>query len=186
MNGLEQADEQLIKGFRQTGQPRILDELFGRYVGIVRGMIYPMVLNNADADDLTQEVFIRAARALDRFEGRARFPTWLYRIAMNTTHSFLARRMKRHIHEGEPETECAAPEKDHPDRRVMAGELDCAISCALEALPPTLRAAVVLTILQDIPIPEAARIEACSPATMYWRIHKARRQLREELGRHLS
>jgi len=55
-------------------------------------------LRNADADDLTQEVFIRAVRGLDRFEGRARFRTWLYRIAMNTTHRFLAKRMKRHIH----------------------------------------------------------------------------------------
>ena len=186
MSSEEQTDEQLIFGFKETGQSTFLDQLFGRYTGIVRRMIYPMVFNDADADDLTQEVFIRAVKGLDRFKGRARFPTWLYRIAMNTTHSFLAKRVKRHIHEGESETDCPAPEKDHPDRRAMAGELDRAISCALEALTPTLRAAIMLTILQDIPIPEAARIEECSPATMYWRVHKARRQLKEELGRHLS
>jgi RNA polymerase sigma-70 factor, ECF subfamily len=186
MSGREQTDEELIAGFKETGQSCFLDKLVGRHAGIVRSMIYPMVFNNADADDLTQEVFIRAVKGLDRFEGRACFRTWLYRIAMNTTHHFLAKRRKQHIHEGEPETDCPAPEKDHPDRRAMAGELDRAISCALEALAPTLRAAIMLTILQDIPILEAARIEDCSPATMYWRIHKARRRLREELGRYLS
>ena len=186
MSLLEEADEQLIACFKETGQARFLDTLFGRYIRIVRNMIYPMVLNDADADDLTQEVFVRAAKGMRQFEGRSRFSTWLYRIAMNTTHRFLAVRTSRPVFEGEPETDCPAPGRDHPDRRAMAGELDRAMALALEKLPPAWRAAIMLTVLQDIPILEAARIEACTPATMYWRIHKARRQLREELGRHWS
>lgn len=179
-------DDQLIASFKETGQTRFLDELFEPYVGMVRGMIYPMVLNDADADDLTQEIFIRAARGLARFRGHSRFSTWLYRVAMNAVHSFLRKRGSRPVVNGEAADDPPGPAKDRPDRSLMASELDAAIARALDELPPPFRASIVLTILRGVPVMEAARIENVTPATMYWRVHQARRRLKDRLGRYLT
>ena len=84
------SDEELVASYRDLGQREALDELTKRHLGPVRAMIYPMVLDGTLADDLTQEVFLRAFRALASFNGRLRFSTWLYRVAMNTAHGFLA------------------------------------------------------------------------------------------------
>ena len=185
MNRPEAGDELLIAQFKDTGRTSFLDDLFARHMGMVRSMVYSMVLNDADADDLAQDIFIRAGKALGRFEGRSRFSTWLYRIAMNTTHRFLRTRSARPLDPLEHE-DCPVPEHGHPDRSAMAGELDRAIADALDELAPALRAAIVLTVIQDVPVSDAARVEGCSTATMYWRVHRARKQLRAELGRYLS
>lgn len=177
-------ERSVIERFKATGDAGVLDPLFEQHMPVVRRMILPMVVNEADADDLTQEVFLRAARHLHAFEGRARFSTWVYRIAMNTTHSFLRRRREVTMPEDAPEPN--APPHDRPDRMVQAYEFDGAVGRALEHLTPSLRAAVSLVLMEDMPIRDAARIEGCTVATMYWRIHKARRDLRESLREHLA
>ena len=149
-------------------------------------MISQMITNDADVDDLTQEVFLRAIRNISSFRGESQFSTWLYRIAMNTTHSFLRGKSRR-----EPATvEVPAGQVDcrasTPERLAMADELDDAITAAVGSLPPALRAALVLTTLQGLGAREAARIEGCTAATMYWRIHKARKILKKRLDKYLT
>ena len=73
-----------------------------------------------------------------------------------------------------------------PDRLAMAGELNGAITAAIGSLSPALRAAVVLTTLQGLGVHEAAKIEGCTTATMYWRIHKARNILKKRLEKYLT
>ena len=90
----EMSDDELLDAFSGTGAVRHFDELVRRHIGKVRGMIYPMVLNDADADDITQEVFLRVMNGISRFKRRSSFSTWLYRIVMNTTHTFLTRRTR--------------------------------------------------------------------------------------------
>ena len=68
----------------------------------------------------------------------------------------------------------------------MQGELQAAVEVALGELPPKLRAAMVLVTLGRLEISEAARIEGCTRATMYWRIHEARKRLKQRLEAHLS
>src|SRR5450759_1461826 len=103
------SNEHLVDSFQQTGEMRHLDELVNRHMPKVRAMIYAMVLNHADADEITQEVFIRMANGITGFQKRAIFSTWLYRIAMNTTHSFLRCRSR------DPADVIADP-PDQPDR----------------------------------------------------------------------
>ena len=91
------SDEQLIDSYVKSGERHALEELVGRYLDKVRGMVFSMVLDPSLADDLTQEVFLRALRGLAGFDGRAKFSTWLYRVAMNTTHSFLAKRNRSRL-----------------------------------------------------------------------------------------
>ena len=149
-------------------------------------MISQMVINDADADDLTQEVFLRAIRGINGFQGKSRLSTWLYRIAMNTVHDFLRGQNRPQPAPGEVLEDLADLRASTPERLAIAGELNNAISAAVGSLPPTLRAAVVLTILQGLRVHEAAEIEGCTAATMYWRIHKARKILKKRLEEYLT
>lgn len=179
-------DEQLIDAFRQSGAVEHLDVLMRRHLARVRGVIFPMVLNESDTDDLTQEVFVRAFRGLSGFRGRAKFSTWLHRIAVNTTRSFLSKRNRSPIETREKFPESAGSTHTVPDQRAMAGELDREIQTALAALSDKLRAAIVLTVIQDWSVSRAAKAEGCSVATMYWRVHQARKFLKKNLKGYLE
>jgi RNA polymerase sigma-70 factor (ECF subfamily) len=179
-------DEQLVASYRDSGQAEALEELVGRYIARIRGMTYQIVLDRPAADDLTQEVFLRVVRGLSTFNGRSKFSTWLYRLAMNTTRSYLLQRKRSPvaIHPDLPET--AQARHSQPECAAMEAELETAVDAALAELSPKLRAAIVLTSLERFDVKEAARIEGCTAATMYWRIHEARRQLKKRLGKYLS
>lgn len=174
------SDEALIADFKRAGDRTFLETLIKRHIGKVRAMIYHMVLNDADADDLTQEVFIRMAHAICGFREASSFPTWLYRIALNTTVSFLRKKQRMPV---ATETDLAVLVDGAalPNDQIAANETDCLIAKALASLSPRLRAAISLTALDGLEAAEAARIENCSLATMYWRIHHARRLLRKKL-----
>lgn len=175
-------DSELIDAYRDSGCQQSLDELMRRYLGRMRGVVFQMVLDEEAADDLTQEVFLKAFRGLAKFDGRAAFSTWIYRIAMNTTYSFLARRKQSPVQFGAELPEPSTGSSDSPDRVAMQAELSGQIGRALDRLSPKLRAAIVLTSLHDWSPAEAAKIEGCSTATMYWRIHEARKQLHQQLA----
>ncbi len=180
------SDEQLIDCYRESGQRQALEELVGRYLGKVRGTVYAMVLDASLADDLTQEVLLRAIRGLAGFHGRATFSTWLYRVAMNTTHSFLARRCRSPVTFRRELPDLPSAASKSAERTAIGSELDGAIRAALADLTPKLRAAIVLTALEQLDAAAAARIGGCSTATMYWRIHEARKQLKKRLEGHLA
>jgi len=178
-------DEQLLRDFRLTGDVAVLDVLLDRHIKTTRAMIYQMVLNHADADDLTQEVFLRAFRWIGTFREKSRFSTWLYRIALNTTHSFLARKASAPF-----ESHVVPPEQmdrpgNSPDGRALGEELNSEVVSALESLSPKLRASVVLTAIQGIGAKEAAQVEGCTVPTLYWRVHEARKILRKRLDSYL-
>ena len=84
-------DEDLIRSYRASGSESALNELVGRHIGQIRRLVFSMVLDDAVADDLTQDVFLRAIRGLASFDGRSQFSTWIYRVAMNTVYSHLDR-----------------------------------------------------------------------------------------------
>ena len=176
----EPDDEKIVARFQESGDTELLDALVRRHVPGVRNMIYAMVLNTADADDLTQETFVRAIRGIAGFRRRARFSTWLYRIAMNTTRSFLSRKRRSPVLYRENPAESSTS----PNAATDNDALDPAIHAALASLSPRLRAAIVLTGIRGLRAREAARVEGCSAATLYWRLHQARKILRERLREH--
>jgi RNA polymerase sigma-70 factor (ECF subfamily) len=181
-----QSDEQLVACYKDSGRREALDELTRRHLGRVRAMIYPMVLDGTLADDLTQEVFLRAFRGLASFNGRSRFSTWLYRVAMNTTNSFLIRRRRAPVGFRAELPDVSRSSAQRPEACVMDVELQTDIQAALGELPPKLRAAIVLIAMDGMDAGEAARIEGCSRPTMYWRLHEARKRLKQRLKGHLT
>lgn len=175
------SDAELVATFRRTGRLEALDCLVRRHLARVNSMICRMGVGDWDADDLTQEVFLRAAKGLPGFRSGAQFSTWLYRITMNVTRTFLAHRNRTIADRATPPDEAVDSVSAPADKGAVGRELEDRIARALDALPPTLRAAIVLAALHEIPRAEAARIEGCSLPAMYWRVHKGRKLLKERL-----
>ena len=177
---VEIRDEKLLDAFIESGEIRHFDELVRRHIGKVRSMIYPMVLNDADTDDLTQEVFLRVVDNISGFRKMALFSTWLHKIAMNTTYSFL-RKKSRNFIVNYADTPEQPDNSSPPASNLVAEEIDSQIGNALASLSPSLRSAITLITIQGMSVKEAAKVEGCLAATIYWRVHEARRILRNKL-----
>jgi len=144
------------------------------------------VLNHSDADDLTQEVFLRVTKSLAQFKGDSKFSTWLYRVTVNTSTRFLERRGKLPAEIDSRAPEPLERETQGPECRMLSGETAQAVADALATLTPALRAAMVLVVLDGVSVDEAAEVEGCTASTIYWRIHEGRKILRQRLAGYLT
>ena len=148
----------------------------------VYGALRRFGLDAGEADEVVQEVFVRAWRGLPRFEERARLSTWLYRIAFNEAQRRLSRRGCRHA-EPDPEGDDAIaslPESSAlgPEAQTLDREFEQTVECALDQLPADWRAAVVLRDLEGLSTQEAAEITGVGEAAFKSRLHRGRMQLR--------
>lgn len=152
-------------------------------------------LDAGDADEVAQEVFLRAWRGLARFEERAQFSTWLYRIAFNEAQRRLARRTLPRAQSASdasvgdtPDPVAALPEpaESGPEARALAGEFERQLDAALDELPPEWRAAVVLRDVEGLSTHDAAEIAGVGEAAFKSRLHRGRMQLRALLEPYLE
>jgi len=171
-------DEELIAKYQDEGDSLVLDPLFSRHIDRVRAIVYPILLNDADADDVTQEVFRRVHKALAQFQRKSSFTTWLHRIALNAAHNHIrGRHWERQVEWDAENPPQQGVSDNRPSDGLIAGETLDAVEKALRQLSPVLRAALVLTIMEGKEVHEAAKIQGCLVATMYWRVHQARKQM---------
>ena len=156
-----------------------------RHMKPVRSVIHALVLNEADADDVTQEAMLRIISGLDTFRGQAAFTTWRYRVAVNTALSFLRQRNRLRVRLSAVDPPDEAPDREDrtPPRQAEASELNRLITAAMKLLPPEQRAALALVAIQGLSEKEAAIACRCNFATLRWRLYRARQRLRVELGR---
>jgi RNA polymerase sigma-70 factor (ECF subfamily) len=168
-------------------------EAFGSLVRRHQRRVYMTALRmtgcHDDAHDVAQEAFVRAYSRLASFDGRSDFFTWLYRIVVNVALNHLrkARRQRTVPLEEVVLPEPLAKQAGNDPRRALelkrlVQKLDAALQ---EALTPTLRATLVLVIMDGLPYRDAAAILDCSEGTVAWRVHEARQKLREALGQSL-
>lgn len=172
------ADEELVR-LAASGDKQAFAELVRRHQGKVRGLLLRLTANPSVADDLAQEVFLRAYRGLVGFEGRARFSTWLYRIAYNV---FLNHRTRGRQFDALPagfESLAAAPEDEHSATRC---DMRRDLSAAIAALPERYRVVVTLYYLQDVSYPEIAEVLDVPLGTVKTHLHRAKKLLRKELS----
>jgi RNA polymerase sigma-70 factor (ECF subfamily) len=156
----------------------------------VHGALRRFGLDAGEADDVTQEVFVRAWRGLARFEERAQLSTWLYRIAFNEAQ----RRLSRHqLPRAEPPLEgedpvASVPEEAHlgPEARVLDREFEAILERALAELPTDWRAAVVLRDIEGLSTEAAAAAAGVRQAAFKSRLHRGRMQLRALLEPYLA
>jgi RNA polymerase sigma-70 factor, ECF subfamily len=176
------ADESALVTAAKAGDRSAFDELVRQTHAAVYTLAYRLTGNEEDARDVTQDAYLRAYKGLRRFRGEARFGTWMYRITANCAATHLGRR-QRHRHE---ELFDDAPVADvrsihDPALRAEAGELRASLLAALDRLPPKLRAVVVLRDIYDLPHEAIAAELDISETAAKVRLHRARRQLRDDL-----
>ena len=150
-----------------------------------------MLADRGEAEDAVQETFLRAFRAIDRFDGRAELSTWLYRICVNVSLNTLRRRRRvdaADIQDPRLPEPAADPMQGQTDPRHVASarELYGRLGHALDELSPSLRSTVIMVLIDGVPQKDAAEALGCSEGTIAWRVHEARRRLREKLGDYLD
>jgi RNA polymerase sigma-70 factor, ECF subfamily len=147
-------------------------------------------LDADEAGDVAQEVFLRAWRSLDRFEGRSQLSTWLYRIAFNEAQRRLSQRRSVPVAadpDGADPIAAIPDSPDHePDAQALENELGEAVDAALSQLPHALRAAVVLRDLEGLSTDEAAAVAGVRPSAFKSRLHRGRLALRPLLAPYLE
>lgn len=147
-------------------------------------LVYRIVGNVADAQDLTQEVFIKALQREDQLKDAAKAPHWLSRIATNTAIDFLRRHGRIAFCELDemPDRACSSP-AESPEQLVLRAEREAILEGGLQVLTARERAALVLRDVEGLPAEEVARHLSCSKATVRSHIANARVKVRRYLSR---
>lgn len=170
------------------------DELIRRYQERIYATLYHMTSNHEDANDLTQETFIKAYRALKSFKGDSSFYTWIYRIAVNKTINFLKSRKNRsHMSlndvdfnaENDPDLVALVSDKT-PRRDLNLSELQEKLNEAMQKLSEVHRMVVTLHDVQGLSHDEIAKIIGCNVGTVRSRLFYARQQLQGTLADYLK
>ena len=170
----------------KAGDRAAFEELVRRYRSRILALALHLSGNESEAEDITQEVFLKAYQKISSFEGRSHFFTWVYRMTVNR--SLNAKRDKKRRREealDDPRV-ARALRIDAGGDPVKAAELRSTyvrLLQALDNLPVKMRTSVVLVVLQGLSHAEAAVVQQCSPGTVAWHINQARTRLRESMNK---
>lgn len=183
-------DERDLLARAKRGEMLAYDELVRHYQGRIYALVYNMTSNKEDAEDLVQDVFVKAYASLARFEEKSSFYTWVYRIAINRTLNFLKKRQRNPkmslddvdngVERDPAYVELSA--RESPFRDATLSELQEKLNKALMTLSENHRTVVVLHDIQGVPHEEIASMIGCSQGTVRSRLFYARQQLQAELS----
>jgi RNA polymerase sigma-70 factor (ECF subfamily) len=186
----EPASEHDLVRRARAGDQDAFAELVTMHADRVYRALRRFGLDAGEADDVAQEVFLRAWRGLGRFEERAQFSTWLYRIAFNEAQRRLSRRPPPPLSPNPDGADpvIALPEAPQlgPEARALDREFEQTLERALAQLPDEWRTAVVLRDIEGLPTAEAAEIVGIRQAAFKSRLHRGRMQLRALLEPYLG
>lgn len=174
------SDQQLVKRV-QKGDKRAFDVLVVRYQHKIAALVSRFIKDHDEVQDVTQEAFIKAYRALAGFRGDSQFYTWLYRIAINTAKNYLVSRNRRPpgsdidaeeavFYEGSD----ALKDVDTPETNLMGEQMMAVINKTISELPEDLRTALTLREYDSLSYEEIAQVMSCPVGTVRSRIFRAR------------
>lgn len=188
--GDREADQALVERV-QAGDRQAFGLLVAKYQRRLLRLVSRLVRDPAEAEDVAQEAFIKAYRALPQFRGDSAFYTWLYRIAINTAKNTLVSRERSPIsyeinlnsEDDAPDVVSRLRDPDTPEGLALTEEIRSTVTAAIDALPEDLRTAIVLRELDGMSYEEIAAAMDCPVGTVRSRIFRAReaidRRLRE-------
>ena len=186
-----ETDQKLVQR-AQRGDLRAFDLLVLKYQGRISALVSRYLSDSGDVEDVTQEAFIKAYRALERFRGDSAFYTWLYRIAANAAKNHLVAKGRRpssdvSIEDAEAFHEFGLnSDSGSPEAIAIGDELLGAVDAAMQALPEELRAALTLRELEGLSYDDIAEVLWCPVGTVRSRIFRAREaideRVREQIG----
>ena len=181
-------DQQLVER-AQRGEKKAFDLLVGKYQRRLARLLSRFIRDGADIEDVTQEAFVKAYRALPSFRGESAFYIWLYRIGINTAKNFLSSSGRRPVLNSEVEDEdgehydlaSQVPDLNTPETELMNKEIVATVNAAVEALPEELRTAITLREMEGLSYDEIASVMNCPIGTVRSRIFRAREAIAAEL-----
>jgi RNA polymerase sigma-70 factor (ECF subfamily) len=183
----DDSDQQLVERV-QAGEKAAFDLLVRKYQHRVLKLVSRFVSDAAEAEDVAQEAFIKAYRALASFRGDSAFYTWLYRIAINTAKNALVSNRRRPVDFDldlqDPEQydrHARLKEGDTPEGVLLTEEIRNVVERAMEQLPEDLRTAIVLRELEGLSYEEIAEAMDCPVGTVRSRIFRAREAIDRKL-----
>jgi RNA polymerase sigma-70 factor (ECF subfamily) len=178
--GVEQSDLELVRR-AQRNERGAFDLLVLKYQHKVIKLVARLLRDPAEAEDVAQEAFVKAYRALGSFRGDSAFYTWLYRIAVNTARNAIASRQRRPL---EYEADLSESEQsnlasrlrdtDTPEANALSEEIRVTVNEAIGQLPEDLRTAIVLREVEGLSYEEIAAAMDCPVGTVRSRIFRAR------------
>jgi RNA polymerase sigma-70 factor, ECF subfamily len=183
-----EVDQALVERV-QRGDKRAFELLVTKYQRKIFRLLSRLIRDPAEIEDVAQEAFIKAYRALPNFRGESAFYTWLYRIAINTAKNHLVAQGRRVPTTTEAEVEDAENFDDAdqlrdvstPDAMLLSRQVGEAVNRAIEKLPADLRTAIVLRELEGLSYEEIAESMNCPIGTVRSRIFRAREAIADEL-----
>jgi RNA polymerase sigma-70 factor (ECF subfamily) len=174
------SDSQLVKRV-QKGDKRAFDLLVLKYQHKIAAVVSRYINDHSEVQDVVQEAFIKAYRALGNFRGESAFYTWMYRIAINTAKNHLVSRSRRppsiDVDLDDAEYYSGADllrDNDTPENQLFRDQLEAAVNRAIRALPEDLRSAVTLREMEGLSYEEIAEVMDCPVGTVRSRIFRAR------------
>lgn len=180
-------DQELVRRV-QRGDSAAFDALVRKYQHRIIGLIGRYIPDWSECQDVAQETFLRAYRALGNFRGDAQFYTWLHRIAVNTAKNYLVAQNRRpptdDIDAGDAEqfdTGIRLRDNDTPEHELLRQEIERTLMRAVEALPEELRTAISLREVEGLSYDEIASKMGCPIGTVRSRIFRAREAIDAEL-----
>jgi RNA polymerase sigma-70 factor (ECF subfamily) len=177
-----QEEASLVARLR-TGDRHAFEELVIAYQHRVFGVALRMLGNRAEAEEIAQETFLRAHRALPEFRGEARLYTWLYGIASRLCLNRLASADRRLVRGDDEALTAAASDEPSAAAVLERAEIDAAVREAVASLPEERRIVVVLRDLEGLSYEEIGEVLALEPGTVRSRLHRARLDLKAKLER---
>ncbi|MGK5023788.1 RNA polymerase sigma factor RpoE [Janthinobacterium sp. RB2R34] len=185
----EREGDQLLVERVQAGDRRAFDVLVSKYQRRLMRLVSRLVHDPAEAEDVVQETFIKAYRALRHFRGDAAFYTWLYRIGINTAKNYLVTQSRRAPTSSETDTEQAESfddgsklrDNNTPESVLASKQIAATVNAAMDVLPIELRTAIVLREIEGLSYEEISEIMACPIGTVRSRIFRAREVIAEKL-----
>ncbi|MGD2175731.1 MAG: sigma-70 family RNA polymerase sigma factor [Candidatus Brocadiaceae bacterium] len=181
------SDADLVRLARQ-GEDQAFGDLVERHQDYIYNAVFHLVGSEKDAEDLAQEVFVRAYEGLGSFEGRAKFTTWVYGIMLNTVRSFWRRQGRRDVvsldlARDDPDSPTPEPPADGegPVRMAIRQEQVSVVRAAIAELEDDLREILVLRDIQGFTYDEMAETLAVPQGTVKSRLHRARQRLKDSL-----
>lgn len=181
-------DQQLVER-AQRGEKRAFDLLVAKYQRRLGRLLSRFIRDSADVEDVTQEAFVKAYRALPSFRGDSAFYTWLYRIGINTAKNFLSANGRRYVlnsevvdDEGESfDMASQVPDLNTPETELMNRQIVETVNAAVARLPEELRTAISLREMDGLSYEEIAQVMNCPIGTVRSRIFRAREAIATEL-----
>jgi RNA polymerase sigma-70 factor (ECF subfamily) len=187
----ERDADQLLVDRVKSGDQQAFNLLVRKYERKVVRLISRLVRDPAEVEDVAQEAFIKAYRALPQFRGDSAFYTWLYRIAVNTAKNHLVAQGRRPIplsdtlsddEDGESfGREDVVSDNQTPDAELLSRQIAETVNRAIEALPQDLRTAVTLREIEGLSYEEIAEAMNCPIGTVRSRIFRAREAIAQQL-----